>query len=521
MFQHIERRLMQLLATLSLPNVKCFHMRLWTVIGILVLLSAGMLSPAHAVLVGKWADSHMSYRTDSGCAVMAHDYLEGNDYLRSDAIHSALSAWQTWFPEITWTDSVGSPEVTFVCLEEATIPNAGAVIGAAVCYSDDAFDAATNMWTYSRCDVKMAGGAFVVRQSATNIAAHEIGHVLGLLDRTGGLMDLTGPMDGEFGVVLPTADQVSELCAQYNLPARDLSSRTEVVTTNTTTSEPPVISEVGQTVTVWVTVDGRWIVGADVTLSSVGTKQTTGDPAAATFINVAPGTYVVTASKLGYHEYSSTITITTAPIGLLAPLIPIATMATAPYDSSLLSHWPTRTITYAYSGLYPMPVEFKPIVEAAITNWHQWLPELNFTESTFGQEDITFEFYQALTVPSGNYAESVTETNGNVFTHATVRTAVYTFTSRHDLQGGVNALDHELGHILGLDDWTGGIMGGDSSWDTLSDSASIIAPTETQLAQLHATYAVVPIPEFSSMLFVLVAPCLTLVIACRYKRRGP
>ena len=194
-------------------------------------------------------------------------------------------------------------------------------------------------------------------------------------------------------------------------------------------------------------------------------------------------------------------------------------LLSVPPANAVMPHWAIRSITYAYSTSLPMESSFEPAVEAAIQNWRGWLPELNLTRVPFGQENITIEFYQALTVPSGNYAEYVLTTTGDIINHAIVRTASYTFARVFDVQGGVNALGHEFGHVFGLADRSGGIMGGDSAWDHLSDTAQIISPTAEQLQELHATYESIPMPEFSipPTVFLLLLMPIILIITRKQK----
>jgi hypothetical protein len=200
---------------------------------------------------------------------------------------------------MTWRPVSSDERVTFTCLSEASIPNAAGTISSTICYGSNPF---------TNCNVESGTAVFDFKSNAILITTHEIGHTLGLIDGTGGIMTYQGPVDAEFGVTLPTAEQVNELCTTYSLPARDLSTRAT-----------PIGSPFGQTVTVVVSKDGRWITDAEVTLNGVGTLHTTGDPAVATFTNIPPGTYTVTANN-GEYQNSATATVSTAPIFLTITL---------------------------------------------------------------------------------------------------------------------------------------------------------------------------------------------------------
>ena len=408
-----------------MQSIICRQKTLLGVALVLALLLASV-TVAHATLFGRWPDLNMTYRFDPSCALA----------YRQDPIMLGIAAWQKWLPGSSWTEDPGdnsSARVIFICFDELVIPNSGNVLGTALCYPAGPFDASTQLWTFSYCDVEFANGTFVAPEPARNIAAHEIGHALGLVDKTGGLMDLSGPSDPEVGIIMPTQAQIDELCTMYGLALYTLPQPAEVVTTTTT------VASTNET----------------QTLSTTATETSTTET-----------------------SESLTESSTTTSAGSVATTIP-------PHPG-LGAVWDTRDLTYRISGCDPT---FIPVIRQGLANWQSWLPEVTFREVN-QSEHISFEC--SLKLSSGNLAEAVGVTSGGVFTHVTIRLSVYAFARANDPQGGVNFVDHELGHAFGFSEGAGGLMSiGDMHY---ADLATVVSPTSEQLTVLSSYYSQLPPP---------------------------
>ena len=400
-----------------------------TLLGVALALALLLASVAvaHATLFGRWPDLNMTYRFDPSCTLA----------YRHDPIMQGVAAWQKWLPGSSWTEDPGdnsSARVIFICYDDLVIPNSGNVLGTALCYPAGPFDTSIQLWTFSYCNVEFANGTFVSPEPARNIATHELGHALGLIDKTGGLMDLSGPSDPELGIIMPTQAQIDELCTMYGLVPYTLPQPAEVVTTTTT------VASTNET----------------QTLSTTTTETST-------------------------TETSETLTesITTTSTNSTAS-------STLPPHPGLSAVWDTRDLTYRISGCDPT---FVPVIRQGLENWQSWLPEVTFREVT-QSEHISFEC--SLKLSSGNLAEAEGVTVGGVFTHVTIRLSVYAFARLNDPQGGVNIVDHELGHAFGFSDGAGGLMSiGDMHY---ADLATVVSPTSEQLTMLSSYYSQLPQP---------------------------
>ena len=158
-------------------------------------------------------------------------------------------------------------------------------------------------------------------------------------------------------------------------------------------------------------------------------------------------------------------------------------LALIPYTSGWTPSLTHRTWTYEIIGC-DVAWE-KATVDQAIRNWQTWVPEVAWTPSQ-KNPDVTIE--------------CVLQTaDGTAYvTGGTVVLPLWCFAKRYDAQGGLNYVDHELGHLYGLADGEG------VDWEHYSETAFVIQPKPGSLQQVREYYASLPVPEFPAPLLWLV-----------------
>lgn len=179
-------------------------------------------------------------------------------------------------------------------------------------------------------------------------------------------------------------------------------------------------------------------------------------------------------------------------------------LAQASIIHALVPRWPDLNLSYRIDqnckdGFRDLHIRY------GIANWVMWLPELNLTE-VLEKEQILFTCPMHSGIDPaicGTSEECIVLPPSGNFTHVEIRLGLYAFSSRADLQQGTNAVCHEIGHALGLEDMSGGLMGYvGMNW---IDTKIVIPPTSEQVTEIRAAYGLT-VPEFPTpILWFLIA----------------